>query len=174
MDRASKTTGQNEFTRQGNHRLSPYAWQAFTVARAFVFVFNFRHAAGVAGLALACASATALAAPRLSCEILQGGSTQTLQFDPVSDPYPVKAVNINDRFRFKAVMVGQAGQVAYIKLYAYAWSSGKAVLLHQVRYLTPVPQAQAGPHALTGLHAVYSPELGREMQYGCALLEVTP
>jgi hypothetical protein len=64
--------------------------------------------------------------------------------------------------------------VDHIKLYAYAWSSGKAVLLHQVTYRSPVAPVQAGPHALTGLHAVYSPELGREMQYGCTLLEVTP
>lgn len=133
-----------------------------------------RCALAVASLTLGWASATAEAAPRLSCEILQGGSTQTLQVDPVSDPYTVKAININDRFRFKAVMVGNARQVDYIKLYAYAWSSGKAVLLHQVRYLSPIPQAQAAPHSLTGLHALYSPELGREMQYGCALREVTP
>lgn len=139
-----------------------------------MFVSLPRCALAVASLTLGCASATAEAAPRLSCEILQGGSTQTLQVDPVSDPYTVKAININDRFRFKAVMVGNADQVDYIKLYAYAWSSGKAVLLHQVRYLSPTPQTQGSPHALTGLHAIYSPELGREMQYGCALRKVTP
>lgn len=139
-----------------------------------MFVSLPRCALATASLTLGCASATAEAAPRLSCEILQGGSTQTLQVDPVSDPYTVKALNINDRFRFKAVVVGNARQVDYIKLYAYTWSSGKAVLLHQVRYLSPTPQAQGSPHALTGLHAIYSPELGREMQYGCALREVTP
>jgi hypothetical protein len=125
-----------------------------------------------AGLALGFSSVSAVAAPRLSCEILQGGSTLKLQFEPVSDPYVVKAIDINERFRFKAVMVGNEQKVDYIKLYAYYLSAGQAVLLHEAKYLSPVPQNHAAPDALTGQHYVYSPELGREMQYGCALLEV--
>ena len=126
----------------------------------------------LAGLALGFSSVSAVAAPRLNCEILQGGSTLKLQFEPVSDPYVVKAIDINERFRFKAVMVGNEQKVDYIKLYAYYLSAGQALLLHEAKYLSPVPQNNAVPDALTGQHYVYSPELGREMQYGCALLEV--
>lgn len=98
--------------------------------------------------------------------------TLKLQFEPVSDPYVVKAIDINERFRFKAVVVGNEKKVDYIKLYAYYLSAGQAVLLHEVKYLLPVPQSNAVPDALTGQNYVYSPELGREMRYGCALLEV--
>lgn len=127
----------------------------------------------LAGLALGFSSVSAVAAPRLSCEILQGGNTLKLQFEPVSDPYVVEAIDINERFRFKAVMVGSEQKVDYIKFYAYYLSSGQAVLLHEAKYLSPVPQKNAIPDTLTGQHYLYSPELGREMQYGCALLEVT-
>lgn len=99
-----------------------------------------------------------------------------LQFAPVVDPYAVKAIDINERFRFKAVMVGSEHKVDYIKLYAYDLSSGQAALLHEAKYLSPVPQKNAISNTLdtlTGQHYLYSPALGHEMQYGCALLEVT-
>lgn len=126
----------------------------------------------LAGVALGFSSVFAAAAPRLSCEILQGGSTLKLQFEPVSDPYVVKAIDINERFRFKAVMVGNEHKVDYIKLYAYYLSAGQAVLLHEAKFLSPVSQNHAALDALTGQHYLYSLELGREMRYGCALLEV--
>ncbi len=124
-----------------------------------------------AGLALALASGTAVAAPSLSCEIFQSGDTLKLQFEPVSDPYVVKAVDINKRFRFKAVVMGSAEQIEYIKLYTYYMSSGRAVLLHYAKYLAPVPQKNAAPDSLTGVQYLYSPVLGREIRYSCALLE---
>lgn len=125
-----------------------------------------------AGLALGFSPISAVAAPRLSCEILQGGNTLKLQFEPVADPYVVKAIDIHERFRFKAVMIGNEQKVDYIKLYAYYLSAGQAVLLHEAKYLSPVPQTNALPDSLTGRQYLYSPALGREMQYSCALLEV--
>jgi hypothetical protein len=78
-------------------------------------------------------------------------------------------VNINERFRFKAVVVGSAEKVDYIKLYTYYVSSGRPILLHYANYLSPVAQTSPAPDALTGQQYLYSPVLGRQLQYACAL-----
>lgn len=93
---------------------------------------------------------------------------------PTTDPYRVKAIDINGRFRFKAVVVGNAQQVDYVKLYTYFPSARQPVLLHEATYLAPVVQTGSAPAALTGLNTVYSPSLERELQYQCSLLEVAP
>lgn len=46
------------------------------------------------------------ATPLLRCQLGQSDVQRTVEFVPVSDPYTVKAVDINGRFRFKAVVVG--------------------------------------------------------------------
>ena len=121
-------------------------------------------------LASALIPATTCAAPLLRCQIDQGGSTQMLEFAPVSDPYPVKAIDINGRFRFKVVMVGDERHIDYIKLYTYSHARRQPVLLHEAKYMAPV--AGPAPAALTGLNYVYSPQLERELQYQCSLQEV--
>jgi hypothetical protein len=131
-----------------------------------------------AALTLAWAWLTpAWAAPVLRCQIDQGGTTRVLEFSPTSDPYSVRAVDINGRFRFKAVVIGDALHIDYIKLYAYSQNRRQPVLLHVAKYMAPV----AAPHmpeasfaALTGHQYLYSPQREREMQYGCALIEVAP
>lgn len=117
---------------------------------------------------------TLFASPLLRCHIDQGGSTQVLDVSPVGDPYSVKAIDINGRFRFKAVVIGDARHVEYINLYVYSQTRRQPVLLHQAKYLAPVATPSAAPAALTGVNYVYSPQLERELQYGCALLEKTP
>jgi hypothetical protein len=122
-------------------------------------------------------STIASASPRLRCELLRGGETRVLEFAPVTDPYSVKAVDIGRSFRFKAVVIGSEKAIDYIKLYAYYVKDGKAVLMHEAKYLTPaasVTEVAPAPDALTGTHTLYSPVLERELQYGCALFEVTP
>jgi hypothetical protein len=114
------------------------------------------------------------ASPLLRCQINQGGSEQVLDFTPTSDPYNVKAFDINGRFRFKAVVIGTAQHLEYVKLYVYSQTRRQPVLLHQAKYMAPVATPGSAPAALTGVNYVYSPELERELQYGCALLEVTP
>lgn len=118
--------------------------------------------------------ATLYASPLLRCQIDQGGSIKTLDFVPVADPYGVEAIDINDRFRFKAVVIGDAQHVEYIKLYVYSQTRRQPMLLHQAKYLAPAASRSAQPSALTGINYVYSPQLERELQYGCALLETTP
>ena len=118
-----------------------------------------------------CLSGAVIAAPRLICEVTHAGKARTFSFAAVSDPYTVEAVNIDDRFRFKAVMVGNDQGIDYIKLYTYDLSSDLAVLLHEAKYLAPAPQRGAVADALTGMQYVYSLRRGREMTYHCALSE---
>lgn len=99
---------------------------------------------------------------------------EVLDFTPVQDPYSAKPVDLNGKFRFKAVVIGDEHQIDYIKLYTYFRSKRQAVLLHEAKYLAPVAHAGQSPVALTGMNYLYSPDLGRELQYGCALVELTP
>ncbi|NTV11968.1 MAG: hypothetical protein HGA47_14550 [Zoogloea sp.] len=117
-------------------------------------------------------SGASAAAPQLHCQVSQGGDTWNLAFAPEADPYLVKAVDINGNFRFKAAVIGDGGRIDYVKIYTYYQTRRQAVLLHAARYPAPaVAPAGASPTALTGLQYVYSPRLGRELQYGCALVE---
>lgn len=118
-------------------------------------------------------SFAACASPRLRCELSQGGSVKVLDFKPVTDPYRVQSVDIFGNFRFKAVVIGDAHTISYIKLYTYYYAKRQPVLLHQVRYLAPAIRQDATRDTLTGTHTLYSPNLEREFQYACALLEGT-
>ncbi len=116
----------------------------------------------------------ALASPRLHCQIEQGDVSQVLEFAPVADPYRVKAIDVGERFRFKAVVVGDERHVDYIKLYTYSRNHRQAVLLHEAEYRSPQAHSISTPAALTGTQRLYSSPLGRELSYGCALVEVEP
>jgi hypothetical protein len=111
----------------------------------------------------------ASAAMVLSCKLDQGGVTQTLDFLAAKDPYSAKEIDINGRFRFKAVVVGNANHIEYIKLYTYIQSSRQPVLLHEANYLAPMPPSNDYPQTLTGVNYIYSPDLERELKYSCTL-----
>lgn len=128
-----------------------------------------------AGMVLASIPETeAWASPILACKIEQGGETFNLKFEPVADPYQVKAVDIGGNFRFKAVVMGDKLQVEYIKLYTYYLRNNQAILLHEGVYHKPGPQKSPDYANLTGINFIYSPALERELKYGCALIEVAP
>ena len=110
------------------------------------------------------------AAPLLQCEMTYGGSTQTLHTTPVANPYPVKSVDVGGRFRFKAVVVGNAAQVESIKVYAYGQTRRQPVLVQQATYLPPFPIGTT----LTGRQFVYAGPAERELQYQCTLQETAP
>lgn len=129
----------------------------------------------IIGLIVASAAPeTAWAAPRLRCSLDQGGMSQVIEVAPVSDPYSVKPININRRFRFKAVVIGDEQRIEYVKLYTYYQTKRQWVLLHEASYLAPEPQAGQSSTALTGQNSLYSPGYEREFQYRCALFEVAP
>lgn len=138
--------------------------RASGLARAMVFT------GFLAGMLL---PAAVSASPRLRCQLGQGDTVQVLDFTPVQDPYGAKAVDIRGNFRFKAVVIGNEQKIDYIKIYAYYQSKRQAVLLHEAKYPAPVvADSAANPAALTGTNYLYSPELGRELQYGCVLFEL--
>jgi len=114
------------------------------------------------------------AVPLLRCTVDQGGSTQTLTFAVTNDPYATKAFDINDRFRFKAVVIGDLQHIEYIKIYVYDFPSRQPVLLHEAKYIKPLSAQKTLPIPLTGVNFIYSPRLERELQYQCLLLEATP
>lgn len=114
------------------------------------------------------ASGAAEASPLLRCEVSYAGATHTVEASPAADPYGVAARDIAGRFSFKAVVIGDDQYVDYIKLYAYYQTRRQPVLLHQAKYLPPFT-ASSSPYALTGTHFLYSPDLGRELQYRCTL-----
>jgi hypothetical protein len=124
----------------------------------------------VAGLLLHHA---AFAAPLLHCDVTYAGSSYAIETGPVSDPYPVASADIGGRFRFKAVMVGDAAHVDYIKLYAYLDTSRQPLLIQQVSYLPPF-KAGATPTLLTGEQRLYAGPVERELIYSCTLQGVQP
>ncbi|MFT3717469.1 hypothetical protein [Pseudorhodoferax sp.] len=119
----------------------------------------------------------AAAAPLLHCHLEQGDTVTDTRTAPTTDPYRVAALRVN-RFRFKAVVVGDDRRIGYIKLYTY-YDAGNAAdghaqgvrLLHEAKYLAPQPHRGAGPASLTGTVYLYEPRLGREFSYDCALRE---
>jgi hypothetical protein len=114
----------------------------------------------------------------LHCRLQQSDTVTDIQVAPTSDPYRVTALQVN-RFRFKAVVVGDAHRVDYIKLYTY-YETGKAAvpgsaedvdLFHMAKYLAPLPRSGTELDSLTGTVYLYEPRLGREFSYDCALRE---
>ena len=131
--------------------------------------------------AFSCMSAPLSAQPLLRCEISYAGTTHiltaTIHNDPDSDAnsdtggaYINEAMDVGGRFRFKAILLGSKEHLDTIKLYAYYETHRQPVLLQEVRYVAPFTVSTT-PYGLTGLNYLYSPPLGRELQYGCALLE---
>ncbi|PIT71576.1 hypothetical protein B9Z41_16830 [Limnohabitans sp. JirII-31] len=116
----------------------------------------------------------ALASPLLRCQFEVNAEAQQHAFVPTRDPYPVTSIDLNQRFRFKAVVLGDDQRVELINLYVYYQTHRQPMLMQHVKFVAPVAQQTPAPDALTGQMAVYSPFLGKELQYSCALHEVTP
>jgi hypothetical protein len=115
----------------------------------------------------------AAAEPQLTCQVTYAGTAHTVQARPVADPYPVPSVDIAGRFKFKAVMVGNAAQIDRIALYTYRDAEPHPVLVHQAKYLPPSPRS-AQPWPITGQHHVYAGPQERELIYSCTLEGLTP
>ena len=132
-----------------------------------------RRLAGIAiSLLIWLPSTVFAAASSLRCEIHQDGETYTVDFLPSADPYTVEAKNINGKFRFKAIIVGNDQLIESIKIYTYYQEQHQVVLLHEARYTPPFKQSPSSSAALTGVNYLYSPRLEHELQYGCTLRDV--
>jgi len=114
----------------------------------------------------------AQASPQLRCHFEVNAERFEHSFNPVSDPYTVTSVNLANRFRFKAVVLGDDTRVDLINLYVSYQTQHQPMVLQHTKFVTPIAQTQPSPDALTGRVALYSPFLGKELLYGCALHEV--
>ncbi|PXX47768.1 hypothetical protein [Undibacterium pigrum] len=116
-------------------------------------------------------STSSLAKPLLRCYVSYAGSEQTIESQIVQDPYDVKASDIGERFTFKAVMVGKAQQIDYIKLYAYFQTRRSDIPVHQATYRPPFKVTKK-ESPLTPQNSIYAGDVERELQYHCTLQEV--
>jgi hypothetical protein len=114
------------------------------------------------------------AAPVLRCHFEVNAEHFEHSFTPTSEPYHVTSVNLADRFRFKAVVLGDNARVDLINLYVSYQTERQPMVLQHVKFVAPVVQVHPASDALTGRVALYSPFLGKELLYGCALHEVQP
>ena len=147
-------------------------------------------AAALLGLALLACPLAVQAAPQLQCSFDVNSETHHKTFGVVTDPYTTPAVPIGNRFRFKAIVLSAAQDAAQgaapsaaqpaptaiesVNLYVYYNTRRQPMVMQHTQYLQPLPLRNPAPDALTGRVAVYSPLLGKELQYHCALAEVAP
>jgi hypothetical protein len=127
--------------------------------------------------ALSLAVTDTMALPHLRCEVTYAGSSHVIEAAPGTDPYTTQSIDIDGRFRFKAIMLGTNARLDAVKLYAYYQAKRQDVLIQEAKYLPPFTYSDA-PDSFTGHQYLYAGPLGRELQYGCTLtdakLEVKP
>ena len=140
----------------------------------------------LAALSLALLPCAAQASAQLQCTFEVNSEIHHTVHGLATDPYTVAAVPIGNRFRFKAIVLAAAPDTASsaapsaptaiesVNLYVYYNTRRQPMVMQHTQYLQPLPQRSPAPDALTGRVAVYSPLLGKELQYHCALAEVAP
>lgn len=138
----------------------------------------------LAALWLALLPCTAQASAQLQCTFDVNSETHHTVHSLATDPYTVAAVPIGNRFRFKAIVLAAAqdsassaaqsapAPIESVNLYVYYNTRRQPMVMQHVQYRQPVAQRNPAPDALTGRVALYSPLLGKELQYHCALAEV--
>ena len=115
----------------------------------------------------------AWAKPQLQCTFEVNSEIHHRVFALASDPYAVKGVPIGNRFRFKAIVLGEGERVESVNLYVYYNTRRQPMIMQHTQFIQPKVVSAAAEDALTGGVSVYSPLLGKELMYRCALQEVT-
>ncbi len=128
----------------------------------------------VAALWLAFLPCAALASAQLQCTFDVNSETHHTVHGLATDPYTVAAVPIGNRFRFKAILLGDEQGLESVNIYVYYTTRRQPMVMQHVQYRQPQALRNPAPDALTGRVALYSPLLGKELQYHCALAEVAP
>ncbi len=105
------------------------------------------------------------------CHYTYGGETRQVAASPVSSPYAVEGIEIGSYLRLRIVFQDKPKDIASIKVYTYADRDGAVALIHQATYPYPPAPRRGATHGFTGLHFVYEPMRGSELQYWC---ELTP
>lgn len=122
------------------------------------------------GLGVTPAMAQAPLARELVCQLRYGSETHVLRQAAGPDPYAAATVDVLERFRLRAVVLGTPDHIEHVTLTSYQLDdSAPPLILHQLRLDGPFAAEQAVPD-LTGWQHVYDHGLGREMRFGCALL----
>jgi hypothetical protein len=124
---------------------------------------------GAVGLVLLGFFTTPSQAADLHCAIEVNGEVHRHVFRPTTDPYTAQSIDIGERFRFKAVVLGQGDDIELVNIYAYYQTRRQPMLMQHVKHLKPTPRINPATDALTGKVALYSPVLGKELAYQCAL-----
>jgi hypothetical protein len=124
---------------------------------------------GAVGLVLMGCFTPASHAADLHCAIEVNGEVHRHVFRPTTDPYTAQSIDIGERFRFKAVVLGQGDDIELVNIYAYYQTRRQPMLMQHVKHLKPKPLINPASDALTGKVALYSPVLGKELAYQCAL-----
>ena len=119
------------------------------------------------------AFAQAVVPPMLDCTFNGLSAETSHRFYTEQSPYEAGLVQVNDHFRFRAVLLSADGvNLDSVAMYTYYPARGKSVLIHAVHYAAPFPSER--PAVLGGTHRVYSPIYEREIRYACQLKEVQP
>lgn len=117
-------------------------------------------------------------APEVLCALRLAGRAELLRAPVQADPYAGKSLDFQDRFRIKAVAwgEGQALWQATVTVTDTEAAEGPTVL-QQVSWSQPLvqPGVRLGAGepfrpSLSGWQRVYSPHLGRELAWGCAVV----
>lgn len=117
----------------------------------------------------------AVAAVELRCAVTYAGVTRPVVATPVQDPYVQPAVDIDERFRFKPVVVGTPTRIDRVNLYVYLVTQSQPVLVQQAKYLPPFHwPADGTPLPLTGQQHLYAGPVERELIYQCVLDKGAP
>jgi hypothetical protein len=122
---------------------------------------------------LACAT-TPIEAAQLRCHIEVNGETTLYVVEPTQDPYGAQSLDIAERFRFKAVVLGQGDEIELVNIYVYYQTRRQPMVLQHAKHLKPLALQSPDSGALTGRVALYSPVLGKELAYQCALHKEAP
>lgn len=117
--------------------------------------------------------------PELLCVLRMAGHTQQVRTHATQDPYAVTGVAVKDRFRFRALLLASPADgpaLASVTVTDVESEPDPTVLQHVSWTLSPAQrsaplgQDAAWTPSLSGWQRVYSPYLGRELTWGCALV----
>ena len=121
--------------------------------------------------AFTCCGASEAFAEHLHCEIRYASQSWHLDAPPTDQPLLARQHVVGQRFAFRAIVRGQAGEggrIEHVTTQVFDLEAEQEPLVQQLRRSPPWPLGSEVP-SLTGWQHAYSAVLGRELVYGCAV-----
>lgn len=123
--------------------------------------------------------AAATESTELLCSMRTGESVSTLRVSAGTDPLAPASIRVGDSYELRAVALSDAadaGRVAQVVVTVLDLEgTGRSAVLSQSRWSASGHEVLDGEAAwrptLSGWERVYSPTLGRELAWGCALVQ---